>query len=71
MAHSKLINGKDPSDPSTTSMAWDAMIGTWVMIDSLLGGTRSMRAGGAGFMPQHTPSPNHGLGCDDWDLGYD
>ena len=54
MAHNKLINGKDPTDPSTTSMAWDAMIGTWVMIDSLLGGTQSMRAAGAAFMPQHT-----------------
>ena len=54
MAHSKLINGKDPTDPSTTSMAWDAMIGTWTMIDSLLGGTKSMRAAGSAFMPQHT-----------------
>jgi len=49
-----LINGKDPSDPSTTSMAWDAMIGTWTMIDSLLGGTKSMRAAGSTYLPQHT-----------------
>ncbi len=54
MAHSKLINGKDPTDPSTTSLAWDSMIGIWLMIDSLLGGTRAMRFAASEYLPQHT-----------------
>ena len=49
-----MINDKDPTDPSTTSLAWDAMIDSWLMIDSLLGGTKTMRAAGAIFLPQHT-----------------
>ena len=47
------INGKDPNDPSTTSMAWDSMIGSWAMIDTLLGGTKALRNAGATFLPQH------------------
>ncbi len=53
MARTDLINGKDPSDPSETSMAWDAMIGSWAMIETLLGGTKSMRNAGAAYLPQH------------------
>ena len=53
MARTDLINGKDPTDPSTTSLAWDQMIGSWVMIDSLLGGTKSMRAAAGEYLPQH------------------
>lgn len=47
------INGKDPTDPSTTSFAWDTMIGSWAMIDTLLGGTKAMRFAGAEYLPQH------------------
>ncbi len=53
MAHLKK-NEKDPSDPSTTSFEWDMMIGTWNMVDTLLGGTQSMRHAGASYLPQHT-----------------
>jgi len=53
MAQHKLINGKDPHDPSTTSLAWDAMISSWLMIDTLLGGTRAMRHAGGEYLPQH------------------
>ena len=62
MAHTKLIGGKDSTDPSTTSMAWDQMIGTWAMIDSLLGGTKAMRAAGAAYLPQHTEESDNNFG---------
>lgn len=52
MAH--LVNKeKDPADPSTTSFEWDAMIGSWDMIDTLLQGTSGMRAAGGDYLPQH------------------
>jgi len=53
MAQNDLINGKDPTDPSTTSLAWDHMIPSWNRIDTLLGGTRHMRQAGAEYLPQH------------------
>lgn len=53
MAQLTTSNDKDPNDPSTTSFAWDAMIGSWAMIDSLLGGTKSLRNAGSAFLPQH------------------
>lgn len=53
MAHNDMINGKDSADPSTTSIAWDSMIGSWVMIDTLLGGTGAMRNAGSEYLPQH------------------
>ncbi len=53
MAHNPLINGKDPRDPSSTSFAWDAMISSWLMIETLLGGTQSMRFAGGEYLPQH------------------
>jgi hypothetical protein len=53
MAQSNLINGKDPRDPSTTSLAWDSMISSWMMIETLLGGTRSMRHAASEYLPQH------------------
>ncbi len=59
MARTDLINGKDPTDPSETSMAWDAMIGSWAMIETLLGGTKAMRAADAVYLPQH-PQESHG-----------
>lgn len=48
-----LINGKDPTDPSSTSLAWDEMIGSWLMIETLLGGTKSMRTAASEYLPQH------------------
>lgn len=54
MARSDLINGKDPTDPSTTSIAWDQMIASWAMLDTLLGGTKAMRFAAAEYLPQHT-----------------
>ena len=52
MAH-LTTNKKDPKDPSTTSFEWDAMIGSWTRIDTLLSGTASMRAAGNTYLPQH------------------
>jgi len=53
MAHDNIINGKDSLDPSTTSLAWDAMISTWLMIETLLGGTQAMRFASGEYLPQH------------------
>ena len=53
MAQKDLINGKDPNDPSTTSLAWDAMISSWLMIETLLGGTAAMRFAASEYLPQH------------------
>lgn len=44
---------KDPSDPSTTSMAWDSMADVWDMIDTILGGTGPMRDAAETYLPQH------------------
>jgi len=48
-----LIDGKNPLDPSETSRAWDFMAPSWVMIDTLLGGTKAMRDAGEIYLPQH------------------
>lgn len=49
-----MAKDKDPNDPSTTSFEWDSMIETWSMIDTLLGGTKAMRAAGSLFLPPHS-----------------
>lgn len=61
MAKQDLINGKDPTDPSETSMAWDAMAPSWAMIETLLGGTKAMRNAGSVYLPQHPEesAPNY------------
>lgn len=55
------LDDKEINDPSTTSMAWDAMIGTWAMMETILGGTKAMRAAGPAFLPQHAAEsdPNY------------
>ena len=52
------INGKDPNDPSTTSLAWDSMIGSWARMDTLLAGTEGMRDAGEVYLPQHAEESN-------------
>ncbi len=46
-------NDKDPDNPSTTSLEWDAMIEIWVLIETLLAGTKAMRNEGRLYLPQH------------------
>jgi hypothetical protein len=54
-----LPNGKkDPKDPSTTSIEYDEMIGTWGMVNTLLGGTSAMRSAAGVYLPQHTEESN-------------
>jgi len=48
-----LSDDKDPASPATTSNAYDAMIPTWAMISTLLGGTESMRLAGEVYLPRH------------------
>lgn len=48
-----MIEDKDPNSPATTSFAWDRMIDVWDMVETLLGGTRTMRAAGTKYLPQH------------------
>jgi len=40
-------------DPSTTSAAYDLMAPAWGKVDTLLGGTESMRAAGEALLPKH------------------
>ncbi len=44
---------KDPESPATTSLAYDAMLPMWAKIDSVLGGTETMRDAGTEYLPQH------------------
>lgn len=44
---------KDKDSPATTSAAWDEMIPTWEMIETLLEGTEAMRAAGTTYLPPH------------------
>ncbi len=48
-----VLDKKDPTSPATTSFEWDAMIETWTMIETLLGGTETMRAAGPMYLFQH------------------
>src|SRR3546814_9044534 len=43
-----------PTVPSATSFEWDEMISSWDRIETLLGGTKSMRMAGSTYLPQHT-----------------
>lgn len=43
---------KDPKSPATTSMAYDYMLPHWIKVDTVLGGTESMRSGA--YTPQHS-----------------
>ncbi len=40
-------------DPSRPSMAYEKMAPVWSMIDTVLGGTRSMREAGTQYLPMH------------------
>lgn len=44
---------KDEKSPETTSMAYDAMMPRWQLMDALLGGTETMRAAGQTYLPKH------------------
>lgn len=47
------IQIKDPANPATTSMAWDAMWPRWNLMDCVIGGTETMRMAGQRFLPSH------------------
>ncbi len=49
----KGYDEKKALDPASTSAAYDAMAPVWDMIRCVLGGTRSMRAAGQRYLPQH------------------
>jgi hypothetical protein len=44
---------KDPTDPSATSTAYDAMVSKWHIIQTLLDGTEAMRSAGETYLPRH------------------
>jgi hypothetical protein len=44
---------KDNASPATTSMNYDIMAPRWAKIDTLLGGTETMRAAGELYLPKH------------------
>jgi hypothetical protein len=55
------MDSKDPDSPATTSFEWDEMIETWMMVETILGGTKEMREAGRVYLPQHTEEsdPNY------------
>ena len=53
---------KDPDSPATTSEAYDRMLPRWTLIESLLGGTETMRLAGETYLPKHQ---------EETDLGYE
>ncbi len=44
---------KDPESPATTSYAYDVMAPRWHKIDTLLGGTETMKGAGEKYLPRH------------------
>jgi len=44
---------KDPKSPATTCDAYDHMLPAWEKIQTVLDGTRAMRAAGQTYLPQH------------------
>lgn len=50
---SQMSGKKDAKSPATTSFAYDAMEEVWEMVETLLGGTRTMRSAGREYLPQH------------------
>jgi hypothetical protein len=55
-----LVHEKDPKSPETTSIAYDGMVNKWDMVNTLLGGTESMRNRGQQYLPQHEEETNSG-----------
>lgn len=53
-------NEKDPKSPATTSDAYDRMSPRWHVIESLLGGTETMRAAAQAYLPQHAEETDDG-----------
>jgi len=49
-----MVKKKDSNDPSNVSIAYEIMLPKWKMIDSLLGGTSTMRIAGEEFLPRHS-----------------
>ena len=47
------IKTKDADNPATTSFAWDIMAPRWAMMDTVIGGTESMRRASLTYMPAH------------------
>lgn len=51
---------KDPKSPATTSEAYDLMTPSWDVMETLLGGTGTMRAAGQKYAPQYAEETNDG-----------
>lgn len=49
-----MSNKKDSNDPATTSSAWDEMFDKWLMVETLMGGTPSMREAATLYLPKHS-----------------
>jgi len=48
-----MSDDKAKKDPSTTSIAYQAMLPSWKKIETVLGGTTAMRAAGEEYLPKH------------------
>lgn len=54
---------KDPKSPATTSVAYDAMLPRWALIETLLGGTEAMRNAGTRYLPQYPGESDEDYAC--------
>ncbi len=55
-----MSDDKDPKSPATTSQAYDAMTPSWDVMESLLGGTETMRMAGERYAPKYAEETNDG-----------
>jgi len=55
-----MSDDKDKASPATTSYAYDRMAPSWAVVDTLLGGTESMRAAGENYTPRHSEETDEG-----------
>jgi len=55
-----MSDDKDKASPATTSFAYDRMSSRWAVVDTLLGGTESMREAGENYTPRHSEETDEG-----------
>lgn len=50
---------KDPTDPTSTSSAYDTMMSRWHLVSALMGGTEAMRMAGETYLPRHSEETDY------------
>lgn len=54
---------KDPDSPLSTTYAYDTMVPRWALACALMGGTETMRAAGAQYLPRHPEETDEAYNC--------